>query len=79
MTPEIFDVLEQTKPGVKGEIQLTDVLRLLLKKQKVYGYKFDGIRYDIGDKLDYLRATVEFALRRPDVSKGFKKYLRGVV
>jgi UTP--glucose-1-phosphate uridylyltransferase len=79
LTPEIFDALEQTKPGVNGEIQLTDALRILLKTQKVYAHKFDGIRYDIGDKLDYLRATVEFALRRKDVGPRFKEYLKGVV
>lgn len=79
LTPQIFEALEQTRPGVSGEIQLTDALCILLKTQKVYAHKFDGVRYDIGDKLDYLRATVEFALRRKDVGPEFKEYLKGVL
>lgn len=73
--PEIFDILAKTKPGAGGEIQLTDALRVLCKKQKIYAYAFEGNRYDIGDKLGFLTATVEFALKRKDLAKDFKTYL----
>lgn len=73
--PEIFDILAETKPGAGGEIQLTDALRVLRKKQKIYAYAFEGNRYDIGDKLGFLIATVEFALKREELAKDFKKYL----
>jgi len=75
LAPEIFDALKKTGQGVGGEIQLTDALKELLKTQKIYSYEFDGIRYDIGDKLDYLRANVEYGLRRPELSGEFRKYL----
>lgn len=75
LMPEIFDAIKTLETG-DGEVQLTDALKELLKTQKIYGYEFDGERYDIGDKLDYLRATVEFALKRPDLSAGFKEYLK---
>lgn len=77
--PEIFDILEKTPPGAGGEIQLTDALKVLAKKDAVYGYQFDGRRYDVGDKLGYLKATVEFALERPDLSAEFKEYLKDVI
>ena len=70
--PEIFDILAETKPGAGGEIQLTDALRVLRKKQKIYAYAFEGNRYDIGDKLGFLIATVEFALKREELAKDFK-------
>ncbi|HHU31813.1 MAG TPA: UTP--glucose-1-phosphate uridylyltransferase GalU [Clostridia bacterium] len=73
--PEIFDILAETKPGAGGEIQLTDALRVLRKKQKIYAYAFEGNRYDIGDKLGFLIATVEFALKREELAKDFKNYL----
>lgn len=73
--PQIFKILEQTKPGVGGEIQLTDALRELCKTQPMYGYEFVGQRYDIGDKMGFLMATVEFALKREDLADDFKKYL----
>jgi UTP--glucose-1-phosphate uridylyltransferase len=74
-TPEIFDVLSKVKPGVGGEIQLTDAIALLLADQAVYGYVFSEGRYDIGKKLDYLRATVELALDRDDLGPEFGAFL----
>lgn len=79
ITPEVFDILEQTKPGKGGEIQLTDALRVMAHKGNVYAYNFTGKRYDIGNKLGYLKATVEFALRREDLGADFKKYLQDLV
>jgi UTP--glucose-1-phosphate uridylyltransferase len=79
LSPEIFDALDQVKPGHGGEIQLTDAIALLLEDQAVYGYVFQGGRYDIGKKIDYLRATVELALDRDDLGPAFGDYLREVV
>jgi len=79
LTPEIFDHLENTKPGKGGEIQLTDALHSLLEDQGVYAYDFEGKRYDTGDKLGFLKATVEFALRHDQVKDGFKEYLKDIV
>jgi len=76
LTPEIFDMLEKTTPGKGGEIQLTDGLRLLLKKQKIYAYQFQGTRHDTGTPLGFLKASVEFALKRPDLGPRFKEYLQ---
>lgn len=78
LTPEIFDVLKKTKPDRKGEIQLTNGLKLLLNTQKIYGYQFEGKRYDAGDKLGFLKATVEYALMRPDLGSEFRDYLKGL-
>jgi UTP--glucose-1-phosphate uridylyltransferase len=78
-TPEIFDALERTKPGVGQEIQLTDAIRLLVSESPVYAYIHDGVILDVGKKLDYLRATVELALRRDDLAKPFKDYLFALV
>ena len=78
LTPAIFDELAATTPGSGGEIQLTDGLRRLLTKEPVYGYLFEGKRYDAGDKLGFLQATVELALNRPDLGKEFRKYLRSL-
>lgn len=77
--PEIFDILEQTAPGRGGEIQLTDALKVLAKQQAMYAYDFLGRRYDVGDKLGYLEATVEYALRRDDLREKFMDYLRAIV
>jgi len=74
-TPEIFDALEQVKPGKGGEIQLTDAIKLLLGEQEVYGWTFRDGRFDVGNKLDYLRATVELALEREDLGPDFQQYL----
>lgn len=79
ITPEVFDVLEQTKPGKGGEIQLTDALRVMAHNGSVYAYNFTGKRYDTGNKLGYLKATVEFALRRPDLGPQFRQYLKDLL
>jgi len=78
LTPGIFNALRQTKPGAGGEIQLTDGLRNLLKSEPVYAYRFKGERYDAGNKLEYLIATVDFALRRKDIGKAFRDYLKSL-
>ena len=76
LTPEIFDALEQTLPDEGGEIQLTNGLRILLRTQAMYGLAFRGRRYDAGSKLGFLKATVQFALKRPDLATGFRSYLK---
>ena len=76
VTPRIFDILENTQPGKGGEIQLTDALLELMEQEAMYAYDFEGRRYDVGDKLGFLEATVEYALRRPDLRDGFIDYLR---
>ena len=78
ITPEIFSMLKNATPGVKGEVQLTDALRSLLTTQNIYACRFEGIRYDIGDKLGYLAATVEYALRHETLSPSFSRYLAAV-
>lgn len=75
ITPEIFKILENTKTGVGGEIQLTDGLNELAKIQKMYAYIFEGKRYDVGSKMGFLEATVDFALKRDDLKDSFKSYL----
>ena len=79
ITPEVFKILEQTKPGKGGEIQLTDALRVMAKNGNVYAYNFKGKRYDTGTKLGYLKATVEFALRRDDIGPEFRQYLKSLL
>jgi UTP--glucose-1-phosphate uridylyltransferase len=76
LTPEIFDCIAQVEPGSGGEIQLTDGLRQLLRSRPVYAYRFEGTRYDAGDKLGFLKATVEFALKRHDLGGPFREYLK---
>lgn len=78
LTPGIFPELAATRRGAGGEIQLTDALRRLLDKEPVYGYVFEGTRYDAGSKLGFLQATVEMALKRPDLGKKFRHYLRSL-
>jgi UTP--glucose-1-phosphate uridylyltransferase len=78
LTPEIFVSLEAIGPGSGGEIQLTDGLKHLLRSRPIYGYRFDGRRYDAGDKLGFLKATVEFALKRHDLGGPFRDYLKGL-
>jgi len=75
LTPEIFTALDETVPGRGGEIQLTDGLRHLLRSRPIYGVKFEGRRFDAGDKLGFLKATVEFALKREDLGGPFREYL----
>ena len=78
-TPPVFDALERVKPGVGGELQLTDAIALLLEEQTVYGYTFAEGRFDIGKKIDYLRATVELALEREDLGPEFGRFLAELV
>ncbi len=76
LTPDIFDEIERTERGAGGEIQITDAMRALLKRRPFYAVRFDGTRHDAGDKLGFLIATVEFALKRNDLAPQFKDYLR---
>lgn len=76
ITPDVFEVLRRTAPGKGGEIQLTDALQTMAAREAVYAYCFEGKRYDVGDKLGFLKATVEYALRRPDLGEAFKDYLK---
>ena len=78
ITPQIFDLLESAQPGSGGEIQLTDALERLGKMQPIYAYNFKGKRYDVGDKLGFLSATVEYALRRDELKDKFAEYLKGL-
>lgn len=78
LEPEIFEVLAATQAGAGGEIQLTDGLRTLLQQKGIYGWRFEGKRYDTGNKLGFLEATVDFALRRPDLGDAFRKYLKSL-
>jgi UTP--glucose-1-phosphate uridylyltransferase len=76
LTPDIFGCIESIEPGSGGEIQLTDALKYMLKSRPVYGLKFEGDRYDAGDKAGFLKATVAFALERADLGPGFRAYLK---
>ena len=76
LTPDIFDELEKTTPGAVGEIQITDAMRSLLKKRPFYAVRFKGTRYDAGDKLGFLIATVEFGLQHEDLAPAFREYLQ---
>ena len=75
-TPDIFDAIEKTEPGSGGEIQITDAMRILLKERPIYALKLDGIRHDAGDKLGFLIANVEFALKRDDLGPQLREYLK---
>lgn len=75
ITPQIFEILDNTKPGKGGEIQLTDALKVLISNEAMYAYNFEGRRYDVGDKLGFLEASVEYALNRDDLKFSFMKYL----
>jgi UTP--glucose-1-phosphate uridylyltransferase len=79
LTPEIFDSIDSVEPGSGGEIQLTDSLKHLLRSRPIYGYKFEGRRYDAGDKLGFLKATVEYALKRDDLGAPFREYLKSQI
>jgi UTP--glucose-1-phosphate uridylyltransferase len=78
LTPRIFDVLEKTPLGAGGELQLTDGIRGLLQSEKVYGYSFDGLRFDAGDKLGMLKATVEFGMNHSELGPAFREYLKSL-
>ena len=75
ITPQIFDILKNTTPGKGGEIQLTDALKKLREEEAIYAYNFEGQRYDVGDKLGFLQANIEFALKKPELRDDFIKYL----
>ena len=77
--PEIFEYLEKQEVGAGGEIQLTDALKKLAQVQDVYAYDFEGRRYDVGNKMGFLQATVEFALKRPELKDDFIAYLKEIV
>jgi UTP--glucose-1-phosphate uridylyltransferase len=76
LPPTIFECLDEIQPGSGGELQLTDGIRNLIKRGRVYAYRFEGTRYDAGDKLGFLKATVEFALRSEDLGESFREYLK---
>ncbi len=76
LSSRIFDHIRNVKPGAGGEIQLTDAIAALLKEEPVFGYEYDGVRYDCGSKLGYLKASVDFALRHPEVAADFAAYLK---
>ncbi len=76
LTPKVFETLSETPLGTGGELQLTDGMRLLLKSEKMYAYIYEGRRHDTGDKLGFLKATVEFALKRQDLGDEFRRYLK---
>ena len=76
ITPQIFDILENTEPGKGGEIQLTDALKTLISQEAMYAYNFQGRRYDVGDKLGFLQATIEFALKKEELRDRFLDYLK---
>jgi UTP--glucose-1-phosphate uridylyltransferase len=78
LTPAIFEELAETRRGAGGEIQLTDGLRRLRRREPIYGFLFEGKRYDAGDKLGFLKATVELALKRPDLGREFRRYLKSL-
>jgi UTP--glucose-1-phosphate uridylyltransferase len=78
LTPDIFESLQAIDPGSGGEIQLTDAIRHLGRSRPIYAYRFEGTRYDAGDKLGFLKATVEYALRRHDLGGPFREYLKGL-
>jgi UTP--glucose-1-phosphate uridylyltransferase len=79
ITPEVFDILGATPPGASGEVQLTDALRSLARIQPIHAYLFEGVRYDVGDKLGFLEATVHFAMERPELAASFGSFLTEVV
>jgi len=78
LTPTVFETLSNIKPGAGGELQLTDGLRALLKREKLYAYVYEGRRHDTGDKLGFLKATVEFAMKRDDLGEEFREYLKSL-
>ena len=79
LTPEIFDYLENQTPGAGGEIQLTDSIKNLMISQAVYAYDFEGVRYDVGDKFGFIKATIEYALEREELKAPLHKYLKDMV
>jgi UTP--glucose-1-phosphate uridylyltransferase len=78
LTPEIYDLLAEGKPGAGGEIQLTDALMALAQRRRIFGYEFEGIRYDLGDRVGFISAQIGFGLKRPDLAERLRAYLRAV-
>ncbi len=78
LTPRIFEILENQKPGKGGEIQLTDAIRTLMDEEKVYAYDFEGTRYDVGDKYGFVKATIDFALERDDLKENVTNYIKDI-
>jgi UTP--glucose-1-phosphate uridylyltransferase len=78
LTPEIFKSIEQTKPDKNGEIQLTDALQILLKRERIFSYQIEGKRFDMGSKLDFIKTNIEFALQHPDFAEEIRKYLTDI-
>ncbi|MGH7839990.1 MAG: UTP--glucose-1-phosphate uridylyltransferase [Candidatus Binataceae bacterium] len=78
LTPEIFDLLAHVKPGAGGEIQLTDGLRALAQRRKLYGYELEGVRYDLGDRVGFLTAQIGFGLKRPELADDLRRWLSGL-
>jgi UTP--glucose-1-phosphate uridylyltransferase len=79
LPPEIFELLADAKPGAGGEIQLTDALMALTRRRKVYGYDFEGIRYDLGERVGFIAAQIGFGLKRPDLADRLRTYLKSIV
>ncbi|QJD77736.1 UTP--glucose-1-phosphate uridylyltransferase GalU [Spirosoma rhododendri] len=79
LTPDIFDMLDQTPAGKNNEIQLTDAMLLLLRRENLYAHRIEGKRHDIGNKLDFLKTTVEFALKRPEFADKFRAFLKEIL
>lgn len=79
ITPAIFEILEKQEPGKGGEIQLTDALKTLAQHEAIYAYNFEGRRYDVGDKLGFLEATIDFALKRDNLKEGLIDYIKSIV
>lgn len=79
LRPEIFDILKELPPDSNGEIQLTDAIKIMNQSQTVLAYQFQGKRYDIGSKVGFIRATIDFALQRPDLQEDILKYLKEVI
>ncbi|MDN5316483.1 MAG: UTP--glucose-phosphate uridylyltransferase, partial [Thermoanaerobacterium sp.] len=79
ISPKIFDILKDLRPGAGGEIQLTDALKVLLNYEAIYAYNFEGKRYDVGDRMGFLKATIEYALKREDLKNELLKYLNEIV
>ncbi len=79
LTPKIFELLENQEKGAGGEIQLTDAIKRLMDIQAVYAYDFEGIRYDVGDKFGFIKATIDFALNRDDLKDEVQKYIESIV
>ena len=78
LNPSIFNILESTKQGTGGEIQLTDAIASLIKKEKVYAHEFEGVRFDCGNKLDFLKASIQFGLSHSELSSDLKNYLKNL-